>query len=88
MTNFIDLLGYVAAICTTGAYLPQSLRVWRTRSAEDVSLRMMLLSIAGNTMWLMFGFFTHSMPLIAASVCTVILAGSILVAKRKFGSSD
>ena len=37
--NVLDLTGYAAAACTTSAYVPQVLRVWRTRSTHDISLR-------------------------------------------------
>jgi MtN3 and saliva related transmembrane protein len=46
--NLLDLTGYVAALCTTGSFVPQVLRVWRTRSTEDISLRMFLILVAGN----------------------------------------
>ncbi len=39
----LDYTGHVAAPCTTGAYVPQVLRVWRTRSTQDISLRMFLV---------------------------------------------
>src|SRR3954462_9105998 len=35
-----DYIGYAAAFCTTSAYVPQVVRVWRTRSTGDISLKM------------------------------------------------
>ena len=41
----LDYTGYLAALCTTSAYVPQVLRVWRTRSTHDISLRMVLVLV-------------------------------------------
>ena len=38
--NYIDLSGFLAAILTTIAFLPQLYKTWKTKSAEDVSLIM------------------------------------------------
>ena len=46
----LDYTGYAAALCTTGAYVPQVLRVWRTRSTQDISLRMFLVLVTGLTL--------------------------------------
>ena len=36
-------IGFIAAILTSVSFLPQVLKVWQTRSANDVSLGMYLL---------------------------------------------
>ena len=45
--SLIDYTGYAAAICTTAAYVPQVIRVWRTRSTKDISLKMFLVLATG-----------------------------------------
>jgi MtN3 and saliva related transmembrane protein len=78
-----ECLGYVAAACTTFAFIPQAIRVWRTRSAEDVSLVMYLILIVGVCLWIAYGVRVHSMPLIAANIVTLGLALAILVGKQR-----
>ena len=39
----LDYTGYAAALCTTGAYVPQVLRVWWTQSTHDISLKIFLV---------------------------------------------
>jgi len=41
----IKLLGFAAATCTTVAYAPQFIKVWKTRSARDISLGMFLVML-------------------------------------------
>ena len=76
-----EALGYAAAACTTFAFLPQAIRVWRTRSAEDVSLSMYLIIIVGVCLWIVYGLRIHSAPLIAANAITLLLAIAVVVGK-------
>ena len=79
------LLGIIAGICTTLAFLPQVLRTWRLRSARDISLTMISLSSAGIFLWFIYGLYINSMPVIVANFITFILASTILVLKIRFG---
>jgi MtN3 and saliva related transmembrane protein len=82
---FLDYTGYLAALCTTGAYVPQVLRVWRTRSTKDISLRMFLVLVTGLSLWLVYGFWRGEVPLILANGVTLALAGTILYFKVRHG---
>ena len=81
--NFLDLTGYAAALCTTGAFVPQVLRVWRTRSTEDISLKMFVILVTGLILWLVYGFWKGEFPIIAANGATLVLAGIILFFKLR-----
>ena len=63
----LDYTGYAAALCTTGAYVPQVLRVWRTRSTKDISLKMFLVLVTGLSLWLVYGIWRGEIPLVAAN---------------------
>ena len=81
----ITALGFVAAALTTVSFLPQVLKVWQTRSAKDVSLGMYFLLSFGVALWLIYGIFIHSWPVILSNLITLFLAGTVLVMKLKFG---
>lgn len=76
-----ELLGYLAAFCTTVAFVPQALQVYRTRSTRDLSLGMFLLFTTGVALWLWYGVRIGSMPVTVANVLTLALAGYILSMK-------
>lgn len=80
----IDFIGYVAATCTTLSFLPQLVRVLRLRSARDISLGMFLIFSVGTALWLIYGFYVHSKPVMVANAVTFVLAMSILVMKLRF----
>ena len=83
--SLMDYTGYAAALCTTSAYIPQVVRVWRTRSTKDISLKMFLVLITGLALWLTYGFLKGEIPIIAANSITLMLAGTILFFKLKHG---
>lgn len=77
-------VGIAAAVLTTAAFAPQAIQAWRTRSTRDVSLPMFLMMVGGIVLWLVYGLLIGDLPLILANAVTLLLAGSILVAKIRF----
>lgn len=80
----VSLIGSVAAFCTTIAFVPQLIRVWRLKSARDISLNMFLLFSLGELLWFIYGLFIHSIPVILANAVTLVLAVAILVLKLRY----
>jgi MtN3 and saliva related transmembrane protein len=82
----VNGIGSVAAICTTISFLPQLIRVWRRKSAKDISLSMFLLFSFGVACWLIYGLGIHSAPITAANAVTLALALAILTLKLRYDS--
>ena len=80
----IDFIGYIAATCTTVAFLPQLIRVIRLRSAREISLGMFCVFSMGTALWLTYGLLSHSMPVVVANAVTFVLSLSILVLKLRY----
>ncbi len=79
------LLGFAAAVFTTGSFIPQVVQSWRTRHTRDISLGTYLLLVVGNLLWLAYGLLLKDPPLIVANTVTLTLALSILALKIKHG---
>ena len=79
-----EWFGAAAATATTISFLPQLLRVWRRKSASDISLSMFLLFNFGLVCWLIYGLGIGSWPMIAANTVTLALALAILVLKLRY----
>jgi MtN3 and saliva related transmembrane protein len=86
MPSSLDLLGYLAAALTTGAFAPQVWRTWRTRSARDLSLVMLLATFVGNGLWLAYAVAAWAPPIIAANSFTMLLVGALIA--MKLGQRD
>lgn len=74
----VTLLGLAAATCTTVAFLPQVLKTWRSKSAEDLSLGTFGLLTTGVTLWLIYGLLVGDLPVIVANAVTLVLQITIL----------
>jgi MtN3 and saliva related transmembrane protein len=80
----VNAIGMVAAFCTTISFVPQLIRVWRLRSAREISLIMFLIFSLGTALWLLYGIFIHSVPVILANAVTMALSLAILALKVRF----
>jgi MtN3 and saliva related transmembrane protein len=80
----VEILGFAAAFCTTAAFVPQLVRVVRLRSARDISLPTFLLFSVGVFLWLLYGLYTGSKPVIASNCVTLVLSVSILILKLRY----
>lgn len=78
-----DLVGYAAAILTTLAFIPQTLKSWQTRDLSGVSLGMYSLFTLGVACWLIYGILLDSWPIILANTVTIVLSGVVLVLKLR-----
>lgn len=82
--NWVSLLGYLAAGCTTIAYLPQALKIIKTKQTKDLSLLMYFVVTTGLFLWFMYGVFIHDWPMILANGITMLLTFTILILKIRY----
>jgi MtN3 and saliva related transmembrane protein len=80
----VEHLGFAAAVCTTSAFVPQVLMVWRQRGAPGISTGMYLMFIVGIALWFGYGLALHSLPITIANGVTLMLATSVLAMKFYF----
>jgi MtN3 and saliva related transmembrane protein len=83
-SGIADSIGMVAAVLTTIAYVPQVVKIYRTKSARDVSFRMFSLLATGVSLWLVYGIMMRSAPLIFANFVTLALSLTVLGLKIKY----
>ena len=83
-----DVFGFVGASLTTISFIPQVVRVWRRRSAEDISTGMYVMFILGLLAWLGYGLMIGSWPILIANTITVGLASAVLGMKLAFPHPD
>ena len=83
-SNLTTTLGLVAGVLTMIAYLPQLIKTWQSKSADDLSWSMLIILCAGIILWLVYGFSGHDIPIVAANIVTFVLASIILVLKIRY----
>lgn len=78
------MIGLLAGLLTTVSLVPQVLKIRKTRSAKDVSLKMFAAFSVGVALWLAYGVMQQEFPMILWNSVSLILAGSILAMKLRF----
>ncbi len=82
---FVETVGMAAAALTTLCWVPQAVRIIRTRDTRAISLATQATLATGVLLWLAYGCLLGSIPLVAANAVTLALVTAILVMKLRFG---
>lgn len=80
----IVLIGYLAGALTTIAFVPQVVRAWKLKETRDLSLAMLILLAAGILLWIGYGIWMESLPVIAANAITFVLVLVLLGLKIRY----
>lgn len=80
----VEWLGVAAGTLTTLSFVPQVLRTWKTKSAEDVSLWMLLAFNGGISLWLTYGLVLQKPSIIYANGITLLLSLTLLGMKLRY----
>ena len=83
----VEIFGYIAAVLTTAAFLPQLIKTLKTKKAEDVSLVTLIMFIVGVLCWIIYGYKISSIPILLANLITLLLNLLILISKIYFSKS-
>jgi MtN3 and saliva related transmembrane protein len=80
----ITVIGLIAALFTTVSLLPQLIKVYKTKSAKDISTGMFALFCSGVFLWFIYGVFVNDLPIIIANSLAFIQAAAILFFKARY----
>jgi MtN3 and saliva related transmembrane protein len=85
---FAQWIGLAAGILTTVAFVPQVLKIYRSKSGRGVSMRSFLLFSAGIVLWLGYGWLIGSWPVILANIATLVLSAAIITLKLYYAGRE
>jgi len=80
-----ELFGYIAGALATGSLIPQVIRVFKLKSAREISLLFTVLLLAGICLWLGYGMYFKLTPIILWNAISAVLLSLLLYAKLKYG---
>jgi len=80
-----DLFGFIAGALATGSLIPQVMRVFKLKSAREISILFTSLLLAGIFLWLGYGISFKLAPIILWNAVSAILLSLLLYAKLKYG---
>jgi len=80
----IEIIGLIAAFLTTSAFVPQAVKILKTREVKDVSLTMYLVMFFGICLWFYYGLVRNSISIILANIVTGIIVLGIIYFKIRY----
>jgi len=83
--DWIILIGLTAAILTTSSFVPQVIKIIKTKGTKDISLLMYTILTTGFFFWLTYGLIIKDIPIILANTISFSLALTVLIFKIKHG---
>ena len=75
----VEIIGFVAALLTTSAFVPQVIKVWKSKHSNGVSVSMYLILLLGVFLWGVYGYLIGSMSIMIANTVTGLLQLMILI---------
>lgn len=81
----VEAVGTLAAILGTISWLPQAIRTVRTHDTRGLSLASTVLLLVTVTLWFVYGLAIGAGPLVAANVISMLLVGTIVAMKLRYG---
>ena len=78
------VLGFIAACCSTLAFLPQVIKTWRTRSTGDISLTTFLTIVSGSVLWMVYAWLQEDLPVLVTNGVIFVLASTVVWLKLRY----
>jgi len=82
--ELIDIIGFIAGICTATSLLPQLVTTLKQKKAQEVSLFMFIVLLMGNALWIWFGVAKSELPIVLTNSFSLLLNIIMLVLKYKY----
>ena len=70
--SWVVVVGTVAGFCTTFAFVPQLIKIWR-QGGRDLSYGMLALYLIGAILWFIYGVLLHAQAVIITNFATAIV---------------
>jgi MtN3 and saliva related transmembrane protein len=84
MAAWFEVIGGVAATCTTLCWLPQSLKIIREKRTDGISLLTQSVFTLGTALWAAYGLLLTNRPVLFANAVTLVFALTILILKIRY----
>lgn len=81
--DLTGFLGGAATLASVTSFLPQAIKVARTRDTSAISAKMYGITVAAFALWTAYGAMIASYPLVAANCLCFLLSTFILVMKLR-----
>ena len=82
--EWTELMGHFGALLSSITFIPQVAKTWRTKSAGDISMNMLLIVFTSTIVWLVYAFSLNLLPVIIANSIIFVLSALLIYFKFTF----
>lgn len=82
--DFITILGFAAGLLTSVSMLPQLIKTYQQKKAEEVSLFMLIILISGISLWIWYGLKKNDYPIIITNSISLIINIILIYFRNKY----
>lgn len=83
-----EIIGYIGGVMSSISFLPQVIKIWKTKSAEDLSMLTLIFLTSNITLWLTYGILINSTPLWLTNAIVLAMVLCLIYFKIKFKPKD
>jgi MtN3 and saliva related transmembrane protein len=76
--NWIEATGYLGSFLSSVTFIPQVIQVYKTQSARDLSLNMLIIVFISTLVWLAYGIGSGLWPVISCNAIICLLSAWLL----------
>ena len=80
----VDAVGVAAAICSMTSFVPQIVKLVKTRDASAVSLRTYAVTVTGFALWIAYGVLLGSWPVAVSNSVCLAMSSAVLLLKWRY----
>jgi MtN3 and saliva related transmembrane protein len=80
-----EAIGLTAGFLIAAGLVPQVVKVWRLKDAQEISLAYNLLTLGGTFIWLVYGSLLGLLSVIIWNGVNLVLLLALLTVKLKYG---
>ena len=81
MVDFLSIVGLIAACASAIAFLPQVIKTFRTKRAEDVSFYMIVVFMIASVSWLTYGLERSDFFIVSTNFIVLVLTITLAIMK-------
>lgn len=83
-----ELMGHAGAVLSSITFIPQVMKTWKTKSAGDLSMSMLLIIVTSTIVWLIYAFSLNLLPVIIANSIIFVLSSWLIYFKLTHKEQD
>jgi MtN3 and saliva related transmembrane protein len=84
----LEILGVAAGCVSTISFIPQIYKTWKTKSAEGLSIQMLIICAIAISLWTVYGKILNKVAIYVPNFIILILITTQITLKLKYDKTN